>query len=580
MKTILITLLCSLTAWAQIDVQPRVLLNWPMTDINVSTLLPAADAASGCNWVTGTKTGGAACINDIAFVNACLTGASEPVGGPPNWPCPTGGATITKCLHLHFDISIGAGSDLTVPAASCVKLTGVSQGSSGGASSNAGGTGIFILNGSNSSAICTLYTGVISGCPDNVDGITPTPAQSGALVVRDLGIQMNRATQGHNSTSGDLRCQTYWCMGILAVNLEYLEISGVTVQDPTAYTALTSNIGNQVYEKIQTISSVANHAPNTDGIHIDGPCYTGSIDDSYFMQYDDAIAFNLIEGYGGSCTGPWTISNIRYQNSLSAFRAYVCDGGTHYSLGPVTLTNLTGSLTDPNGLGVNGFQLGNPSFGACTTDELQSIQATNVNLNLLNGGNMINVSNNIGNLIVNNVIWSGPTAAGAFLNFAAAATISNYQCSGSSIYQNSSGSSAAYWLKTVSGASIRRMEYNGCAITVEQGVSATTVSYGHDIVAGSTVGTFNLGSLDPANTTTLLNGNEWSRITNFYGAGVPNYFRDILFANLPPATYIGLSASISDSAAVGIWGATETGGSPGHYAQLNSNGANWTVTGK
>ena len=86
--------------------------------------------------------------------------------------------------------------------------------------------------------------------------------------------------------------------------------------------------------------------------------------------------------------------------------------------------------------------------------------------------------------------------------------------------------------------------------------------------------------MDPVHSPTLLNGNEWSRVTNFYGPGVSTYFRNTTYANLPPPTYPGLSVSISDSNAAGVWGATEGGGSPGHYAQLNSNGTNWTVTGK
>jgi hypothetical protein len=41
---------------------------------------------------------------------------------------------------------------------------------------------------------------------------------------------------------------------------------------------------------------------------------------------------------------------------------------------------------------------------------------------------------------------------------------------------------------------------------------------------------------------------------------------------------VGLSASISDGTSI-VWGATEAG-SGSSYAQLTSDGTNWTVTGK
>jgi hypothetical protein len=114
----------------------------------------------------------------------------------------------------------------------------------------------------------------------------------------------------------------------------------------------------------------------------------------------------------------------------------------------------------------------------------------------------------------------------------------------------------------------------------EQGQSYAAIPYALDVQTGGAIGTLILTSMDPALITSLLNGNEWSRIGAFYGTGVSTFYRNTTYANLPPATFAGLSASITDSAAGGIWGAIETGGSAGHYAQLSSNGTNWTVTGK
>jgi hypothetical protein len=87
-------------------------------------------------------------------------------------------------------------------------------------------------------------------------------------------------------------------------------------------------------------------------------------------------------------------------------------------------------------------------------------------------------------------------------------------------------------------------------------------------------------AMDPANNPTLLNGNEWSRIAGFYGPGTAAYYRNTVYSNLPPATYTGLTATISDSNAGGVMGSSEGGGSAGHFAEETSNGTHWTVTGK
>jgi hypothetical protein len=112
----------------------------------------------------------------------------------------------------------------------------------------------------------------------------------------------------------------------------------------------------------------------------------------------------------------------------------------------------------------------------------------------------------------------------------------------------------------------------------QPGQTYAALPYLWDFQTGASVGEYIMTDQDPTLAPTLLNGNEWAQIGSFYGAGVSSYFRNTAYANLPPATFAGLSASVSDSTTQ-VWGAAVSGGSS-NYAQVGSNGTNWTVTGK
>ena len=134
-----------------------------------------------------------------------------------------------------------------------------------------------------------------------------------------------------------------------------------------------------------------------------------------------------------------------------------------------------------------------------------------------------------------------------------AVTVSNLLITGASIYRSTAGS-AASWLMTVPNlVTVKRMEVGGCARGERTGSDVSALPYLMDVQSGGAIGTLMLDGIDPALSPTLLNGNEWSRITNFYGPGVSTYYRNTTYANLPPATYRGLKASISDSNAAGVW---------------------------
>jgi hypothetical protein len=311
---------------------------------------------------------------------------------------------------------------------------------------------------------------------------------------------------------------------------------------------------------------------------MDGPCDTYDIEGGYFQTGGDAITVNLPEGYTGNC-GTGTITNITYNNSLTAFHTYVTlSSSSHYTLGPVTLENLNGTTASNNSVTAAVFRLGLSSYAAQAVDEVQSVKATNVVVST--PGYFVDISDNVGEFSCGNCTWVAPSNANPWFNFSAAATVSSATLTNAGIYRNATGNAAAYWGTVPGGSALKRFECNGCNVVNEQGQSYAALPYGWDVQVGGALGTFVMTAMDPANNPTLLHGSEWSRVTSLYGPGVSAYYRNTTYANLPPATYTGLMASIGDSNAAGVLGATEGGGSAGHYAEETSDGTNWTVTGK
>ena len=242
------------------------------TIYKISQFLPHGQ--NGCNWTTGLLVDGVTnCPDDTTTANQILANC-------------TPGTTA----DLVFDVSIELTSPILEPVGCNVILEGTT------ASGLNGGTGVFMRAGSNSTVICA-FVGHLSTCQDNLDGF-PISAQAGSLVIRNLGIEGNSATTGNNSSSGDQRCSTPdWCMGILAANLSYYELSNVSCLDIPTYCSLTSNIGREVEHNVRITSP--GQFINTDGIHKDGPWGSFSMDHIYCHTGDDCVALNTVEGIGG-----------------------------------------------------------------------------------------------------------------------------------------------------------------------------------------------------------------------------------------------------------------------------------------
>ncbi len=442
--------------------------------------------------------------------------------------------------------------------------------------------GFVLISGSNAH----MLNNVFAGDPYTWATTPGTPGQN--VTIRDCRWNGNQPHAGTGPASWQ-GANGNWLGGLYLDNLTHVLIEHNWFYDIATYNIHFNAVTDGIVEN-NRLDAVA-QGPHQDGVHVDGPSADIRVSHNWFNNSDDSMGFNATEGYGGPITGVIVDSN-HCEGCLTAYRQLSNEFGgsaVNQQVSGVAVTNGSGWLRSSNGEACAAFRLGEQysSGGGKTADIMQDISISNSAYTLTSADCVfVDVADNIGTLSLSNVHWLSPVGATSFLHFYSGSTISNFVCRACGIHRTTTGNAAAVFavVPNFSGSIpsadiISRLDLD-FAITNEQGQSYPALPYLIDVQAGSGIGTFVLNSLDPALSPTLLNGNEWSRIANFYGPGVSTYYRITTYANLPPATYPGLKASISDSNAGGAWGATEGGGSAGHYAEETSNGTNWTVTGK
>lgn len=77
------------------------------------------------------------------------------------------------------------------------------------------------------------------------------------------------------------------------VNIDRLEVENITLKDPVAYAVQSGNVRNFTFRHITFDYNLGNPSPdNMDGLHFDGHCRNGYINDLKGACYDDLLAFN------------------------------------------------------------------------------------------------------------------------------------------------------------------------------------------------------------------------------------------------------------------------------------------------
>lgn len=452
------------------------------TVYKVSQLIPAAHAVSGCNPVTGLRTGGSACYNDVSYINQAT---ALGVAGHP--------------VDIIFDVSIGIAGCITWPANGAVTFEGI----------NGGTSGVFVLSGSNATAFSVTFPGMAAGtCLTLFDLQTPG-SQAGEVAFRDLYVNGNRGVYPNgNCNNGDVRCggnSGPWATCIQLGNLLYAEVLNVHLQDCPAYAIYGSNVARYVARGNTVVSPTL--GTNTDGVHMSGLIGSCDISNNYFKVGDDGVALNGPEGYPGPI-GPCTVSNNTYESVISFMRLYA--GTSTYTIGPVVANNLVGTYADDNALPSTVFRLGNNGPGV-----VDAINLIASNIDATGPQSPIEVTEDVGNLSITNFRWT-PTAVKPLIHLTANALVSNFTCTQCSIYRSTLGNSAGYWGQIASGSTIKRHECTGCSVVNEQGQSYGAISYGWDVQSGGAI-TNLIPGYDPTLMTALLNGNQWSRVASTVG---------------------------------------------------------------
>jgi len=94
----------------------------------------------------------------------------------------------------------------------------------------------------------------------------------------------------------------YGC-GMLFYNVSYFKLSSLTIKDPSQYAVTLDTVSYFTVDDITFDFNKGNPYPvNMDGIHLDGNCHYGVINNLKGTCYDDMVALNAHEGSRGPIT--------------------------------------------------------------------------------------------------------------------------------------------------------------------------------------------------------------------------------------------------------------------------------------
>ena len=112
----------------------------------------------------------------------------------------------------------------------------------------------------------------------------------------------------------------YTGYGMLFYNAKDLIIRDLTIKDPTNFSITLDRVSYFTVKDIIFDFNLGNPIPlNMDGIHVNGNCHYGTIDNLKGTCYDDLVALNADEGSFGPITNI-SVSNIYAENCHSAVR--------------------------------------------------------------------------------------------------------------------------------------------------------------------------------------------------------------------------------------------------------------------
>ena len=173
-----------------------------------------------------------------------------------------------------------------------------------------------------------LKNKTVDGCYENTDqelfGIlnSCSPDHLSINIEVEGGIwNFNNKEQTPNPiVTGCLEPKNYGGLGFIFYNVKNLTISNMTLKDPVTFAVTLDTVSYFTVKDIIFDFNYGNPlATNMDGIHLDGNCHFGHIQNLKGACYDDLVALNADEGTRGPITNI-TIDGIYSEDCHSAVR--------------------------------------------------------------------------------------------------------------------------------------------------------------------------------------------------------------------------------------------------------------------
>ena len=130
----------------------------------------------------------------------------------------------------------------------------------------------------------------------------------------------NQEQIGNPEQTHDYSVREFYSCGMLFYNVTNFKLCNLTIKDPSSYGVTLDTVSYFTVDDITFDYNDGNPYPiNMDGIHLDGNCHYGVINNLKGTCYDDLVALNAHEGSRGDITNI-EISNIFADYCHSAVR--------------------------------------------------------------------------------------------------------------------------------------------------------------------------------------------------------------------------------------------------------------------
>ena len=169
--------------------------------------------------------------------------------------------------------------------------------------------------------------------PDEADTTRNITVCGGIWDCNNMGQKPNPQRGNNFDTYG------YVGYGMLFYNVKDLTLKEMTLKDPVNFSVTLDRVSDFTVRDVEFDFNLGNPVPlNMDGIHVNGNCRSGVIENLSGACYDDLVALNADEGSFGPITNI-KINNISAENCHSAVRLLTVKN----AIENIRITNVSGT---------------------------------------------------------------------------------------------------------------------------------------------------------------------------------------------------------------------------------------------